>query len=70
MLKQGSLYYSENAHVEECNCGLKGFFSWDQSFETSNISNAVLFGDLGFKNSKKRKPPHTPAIFCLHHLSN
>lgn len=27
MLKQGSLYYSENAHVEECNCGLKGFFS-------------------------------------------
>lgn len=40
--------------------GFKRFYSWDQSFETSNISNVVLFDDLGFWKIKKQ---HTFTIF-------
>lgn len=61
--KQGSLYYSENAHVKECKCGLKGSTVEIKAskLRTYRMPYYLVIWDLKIE----KKKPHTPVIFFL-----
>lgn len=61
--KQGSLYYSENAHVKECKCGLKGS---TVEIKASKLRTYRMPYYLVIWDLKIEKKPHTPVIFFVY----
>lgn len=61
--KQGSLYYSENAHVKECKCGLKGS---TVEIKASKLRTYRMPYYLVIWDLKIEKKTHTPVIFFVY----
>lgn len=62
--KQGSLYYSENAHVKECKCGLKGSTVEIKAskLRTYRMPYYLVIWDLKIE----KKNPHTCYFFFVY----